>query len=456
MSRPQGFVEIIPRTLPLRHHTPLSTERRLPELENQVQRVDLPCAPQPATVLPSAKPKPINTTCTNQPRRRLSLLSSSIEAYHAQQEAEQTNSINDVPIISYRKKKTSNKTRTQRAEETSSKSSPPAQAQQETQHKHIHKQQTQRKEEPLNSSNLAEIASNLRLDPTKPVERPFRHTPLKKPSAMPFTPRRLRNEQPHWSARAMSKRVTFARDTLLVPEGPRTPSPQSSPPSLSPIALPTTSHAPSRPGCPGTSCATSEPVNSTKGEALEPQTLTVSLLSTMKAFRAYAGCLYNNEPNSKPAILFEVEFLDGSTGLIQAIGEIPGEPKNVHEAFGFHLKVRNGKDLVSDEDWRYLERWFGVLKGETMEFEWLRLMRGRGFEARRARAPAGAATRGCGVAHDVVGEGDGLAQPGCNDDHNNNNKNKSKKKTVLGMLKGATFKVGACLMKLRALFGSSG
>ncbi|KAL4868409.1 hypothetical protein BDV12DRAFT_197283 [Aspergillus spectabilis] len=274
----------------------------------------------------------------------------------------------------------------------------------------------QRKEEDLNSSNLAEVVATMRLEKPKSFEKSRKHRPNQKLSAIPVTPRRLRNENTHWSTRTLTKRVSFARNTLLVPEGPGTPSPPGSPKSSS------TSSTTSPMSSAVTSPTTSVPVNSTKAEAPTPKTLDMALLSTIKAFRTYTGCLFNDEPNNKPAILFEVEYLDGATEIIQCGGLIHGEPKSMYEAFGLHMKVRFGKNLISPEDWRYLERRFGFSREKTMEFHWLRQMRERRFETRQS------------------------GDENCQKDT----------RTVFGMLKGATCKVGAYLWKSRPVFGRSG
>ncbi|KAL4779838.1 hypothetical protein BJX76DRAFT_361389 [Aspergillus varians] len=103
--------------------------------------------------------------------------------------------------------------------------------------------------------------------------------------------------------------------------------------------------------------------------------LDVPLLSTIKCFDTFAGCLYNPSLNNIPTILFKVQYHSGRTGFVHCGASIRGKTKTFEELFRLHEKVRQAKNLVSNEDWIYMEQRFGYSKAHTMEFEWLQDMR---------------------------------------------------------------------------------
>ncbi|KAL4879879.1 hypothetical protein BJY04DRAFT_219685 [Aspergillus karnatakaensis] len=209
----------------------------------------------------------------------------------------------------------------------------------------------------LNSNNLAVVASKITVNNTKTVEQSVPHRFTKKRSARPQIPRRLRMESMQWRNWITRKQVSFARNTLIIPQAPANPSPPASAKRSQ------------------QSSTTVVPVNSTKFQGPTYQNLNVALLSKVKRFLAYAGCLYNNEPNSKPGILFKVELMDGRTEIIQCGRLIYGQPRTMTDAFALHKKVRYGKNLVSEEDWWYIKHRFGFSKDTTMEFVWLKKMK---------------------------------------------------------------------------------
>lgn len=99
----------------------------------------------------------------------------------------------------------------------------------------------------------------------------------------------------------------------------------------------------------------------------EDGVLMVHLLSSIEKFTHYCGLLYIPPSPDMHKLLFEVQYYDGTAGLVQWPSVIYAEPISDSEIVKIRSKLNTAKKLIGKGEWDYLWNKYGISQHTTMQ-----------------------------------------------------------------------------------------
>lgn len=82
----------------------------------------------------------------------------------------------------------------------------------------------------------------------------------------------------------------------------------------------------------------------------------------------YIGVVYNHNSVNRPDLAFQVEYYNGSSGLVRGGDWVDGETNSIRDRVYLQFKICEAKELV---DWSDLQERFGIEKEEMLRIAWL-------------------------------------------------------------------------------------